>query len=82
MANEPYNININANVKAEELQKLIAELNALNVRVLTLLSYLLNGKMRFGFNGVLPQFPYHFPKIEHKTTKPPTTTKNIIQASI
>lgn len=33
MADEPYNININANVKAEELQKLIAELNALNVAI-------------------------------------------------
>lgn len=33
MANEPYNININANVKAEELQKLIEELNALNAAI-------------------------------------------------
>ena len=54
MANEPYNININANVKAEELQKLIAELNALKNPNTTLLNYLLKGKMRFGFNGVLP----------------------------
>ena len=43
MANEPYNININANVKAEELQKLIAELNALNAVIGDLNNMTLSG---------------------------------------